>query len=161
MPPGWPTRWRSFDIADEVGVRRVLACRPASARRRAFRTLLANRVSRGGVIAPGAGIVDRGERDRGLASRWYPDTLRRRLLKIGEHADRIRVVHGDGLVYMRRHASRPDTAWFADPPYTAGAKRAGARLYTHGDVDHEAIFKAAARLAGPVVTRPTSTPGGP
>ena len=29
---------------------------------------------------------------------------------------------------------------FVDPPYTAGGKRAGTRLYMHNDLDHERLF---------------------
>ncbi len=29
---------------------------------------------------------------------------------------------------------------FVDPPYTAGGKRAGRRLYSHSEVDHSALF---------------------
>ena len=32
-------------------------------------------------------------------------------------------------------------AVFADPPYTAGGKRAGRRLYSHHAVDHEKLFE--------------------
>ena len=36
-------------------------------------------------------------------------------------------------------------AVFLDPPYTGGGgKRVGVRLYAHGAVDHEALFKAMA-----------------
>ncbi len=37
---------------------------------------------------------------------------------------------------------------FIDPPYTAGGKRAGRRLYTHNDLDHEALFCRVSELAG-------------
>ena len=48
----------------------------------AFRTILKNRINRGGILAPGAGIIKQGENGKGLASRWYPETLRRRILEI-------------------------------------------------------------------------------
>ena len=31
------------------------------------------------------------------------------------------------------------------PPYTAGGKRAGARLYAHNDIDHARLFETMAR----------------
>jgi DNA adenine methylase len=37
---------------------------------RAFQCLVRNRLSRGGVMAPGAGLLNRGENDRGIGSRW-------------------------------------------------------------------------------------------
>ena len=33
-----------------------------------------------------------------------------------------------------------DTAVFADPPYTAGGKKAGSRLYAHNALDHAKLF---------------------
>jgi DNA adenine methylase len=44
-----------------------------------------------------------------------------------------------------------DTAWFVDPPYTAGGKRVGGRLYTFSEVDHEHLFFEMARCMGPVM----------
>lgn len=32
--------------------------------------------------------------------------------------------------------------FFIDPPYTAGGKKAGRRLYRHCDLDHERLFAA-------------------
>jgi DNA adenine methylase len=32
------------------------------------------------------------------------------------------------------------TCFFFDPPYTAGNKRAGMRLYNHSELDHAALF---------------------
>ena len=39
-------------------------------------------------------------------------------------------------------------AFFIDPPYTAGGKKAGARLYAHHALDHEQLFDITARTAG-------------
>lgn len=33
-----------------------------------------------------------------------------------------------------------DAVFFFDPPYTAGGKRAGNRLYNHHELDHELLF---------------------
>ena len=41
-----------------------------------------------------------------------------------------------------------DTVFFIDPPYTAGGKRAGSRLYTHSEVDHERLFTLCESLCG-------------
>ena len=38
--------------------------------------------------------------------------------------------------------------FFIDPPYTAAGKKAGARLYTHSELDHEELFAIAETLAG-------------
>ncbi len=39
--------------------------------------------------------------------------------------------------------SNPDSrpVVFIDPPYTAGGKRAGKRLYTHNEIDHARLFE--------------------
>jgi len=111
---------------------------------KAFTTLLKNRVQRGGIIAPGASLMKKGENGRGIASRWYPETLRRRILAIVSMKDRIAFVQGDGIDYLCLNAERPDAAYFIDPPYTV----AGRRLYAHSAIDHEALFRVAADLRG-------------
>ena len=107
-----------------------------------FRTLVLNRTRRGGVLAPGAALIKRGENDNGVASRWYPDTLIERLRAIQQHADRITFREGDGVRELRYMAGDDAGAcFFIDPPYTArGGKRAGARLYAHHTVDHAVLF---------------------
>ena len=109
-----------------------------------FRTLVLNRTRRGGVLAPGASLTRNGENGNGVASRWYPDTLANRLRAIGEHADRITFCEGDGEAMLTATASIAGVRLFVDPPYTAGGKRAGARLYAHNTVDHARIFGALA-----------------
>ena len=120
-----------------------------SPRERAFNTLLKNRVNRGGILAPGAGLVKHGENGRGLASRWYPATLRRRILDIVAIRDNITFAEGDGLEIMRRHAADNNAAFFIDPPYTAAGKKAGSRLYSCSQLDHDALFAVAASLQSP------------
>jgi DNA adenine methylase len=66
----------SFDLTLE-NVRRVLDNPAEALKERAFQTILRNRVQRGGIMAPGAGLVKFGESGRGLMSRWYPGTLAR------------------------------------------------------------------------------------
>ncbi|MFI5175771.1 MAG: DNA adenine methylase [Terriglobia bacterium] len=125
-------------------VRRVLASSNPSPFERAFITILRNRVQRGGILASGAGLMKSGENGKGLASRWYPQTLRNRILAILEINTKIKFVHGDGLDVLRRNAKRKDVAYFIDPPYTV----AGSRLYTHSEMDHEALFRLVDSLAG-------------
>jgi DNA adenine methylase len=114
---------------------------------RAFLTILRNRVSRGGIIAPGAGIVKRGENGKGLASRWYPETLYKRISEIVTRKDRFLFVRADGMGVMRYNSERQDVAYFIDPPYTV----AGRRLYRHNEIDHAALFAVASRLKGDVL----------
>jgi DNA adenine methylase len=113
--------------------------RQESPRLRALATLVHNRISRGGIMADGAGVMNEGEDGKGLASRWYPSTLAERIQRI-QRADGLDFVHGDGIEVMQQHAGRDDTALFVDPPYPG----AGERLYTHSDVDHEQIFRCCA-----------------
>ena len=113
-----------------------------------FRTLVLNRTRRGGILAPGASFSRVGENGKGVLSRWYPQTLMNRLKGITEHADRIVFCEGDGMQLLEPllQGRGGDAAVFVDPPYTAaGGKRAGARLYTHSDVDHAALFRLLAR----------------
>ena len=126
----------------------------------AFRTILKNRINRGGILAPGAGVIKHGENGKGLLSRWYPETLRRRILEIAALHDRITFEQGDGLSVLHRHASRTDAAYFIDPPYTAGkTKSAGSRLYLHSVIDHEHLFQVAATLAGDFLMTYDNAPG--
>lgn len=116
-----------------------------STRDRALATVVRNRVNRGGILAPGAGKMKRGENGNGLASRWYPDTLCTRIRAIIRHRQRIRFVQGDGLDVMERTAACPESAYFIDPPYTV----AGRRLYRYNEIDHQALFQLAAIARGP------------
>jgi DNA adenine methylase len=115
---------------------------------RAFNTLLKNRVNRGGILAPGAGLVKYGENGRGLASRWYPATLKRRILDIVAIRNQITFIEGDGLEIIRRHAAEKRVAFFIDPPYTAAGKKAGSRLYSCSQLDHEELFGIVATIHG-------------
>lgn len=114
---------------------------------RAFLTIVRNRVARGGIMAPGAGIVKNGENGKGLTSRWYPETLSRRIRDIIAEKGRFTFIQGDGLQLMHDQADREDCVWFIDPPYTV----AGKRLYRHSDIDHDLLFSHASRLAGDVL----------
>lgn len=133
----------SYDLTSE-SVRWWLRQQAKTLFDRAFQTILKNRVQRGGIMAPGAGLVKKGENGRGLASRWYPETLQRRILAIVEQRHRIRFVEGDGIEFIKENLRRNEMAFFLDPPYTI----AGRRLYAHSVVDHEALFRTASRLHG-------------
>ena len=137
----------NFKITPE-SIAEELSKSGGSLREIAFRTLLRNRTSHGGIMAPGAGLIKHGENGKGIASRWYPHTLARRIRDIGKIRDRIEFVQGDGLNVMRQHAERSDAVFFIDPPYTASGKKAGTRLYTYNELDHEALFTLAGTLRG-------------
>ena len=144
------TFWRAVLDHNHELVERVLAFEPTresigalgadSIVGHAFRTLVLNRTRRGGILAPGASLTKNGENGKGVASRWYPDTLRTRLLAIHKHRERLAFYEGDGLRYLEALAGQKGAAFFIDPPYTAGGKRAGSRLYAHNVIDHAKLF---------------------
>ena len=115
-----------------------------------FRTLVLNRTRRGGVLAPGASLTKRGENNNGVASRWYPETLIRRLEAIHDHAAKLTFCEGDGMRLLEDLAIyRTDACFFLDPPYTAdGGKRAGSRLYAHNSINHAKLFEIMASSSG-------------
>lgn len=121
----------------------ILQQAPRSTRERAFQTIVKNRVNRGGILAPGAGMIKVGENGKGLLSRWYPETLQRRILDIVKIRERITFLHGDGLEVLQKNAERADAVFFLDPPYTASGKQAGSRLYSHPSLNHELLFATA------------------
>ena len=83
-----------FDVNLE-NVRAILDGNPKSIRGRAFRTIVKNRMQRGGIMAAGAGLVKTGEAGRGLNSRWYPETLARRIEALQAMRDRITFEQAD------------------------------------------------------------------
>lgn len=99
-------------------------------------------------MAPGASFLKFGENGRGIASRWYPQTLAKRIKAIYEHRDRIAFKEGDAFDFIPHFLGNPAAVFFIDPPYTAGGKRAGKRLYVHSEIDHTALFSLMARAQG-------------
>jgi DNA adenine methylase len=114
----------------------------------AFATLVKNRTFHGGILAPGSGKMKHGENGKGLHSRWYPETLARRVRAIATVRDRLYFIEGDGLDLISSDQAVPESAFFVDPPYTVAGKRAGSRLYRHSVIDHEALFALCARVRG-------------
>jgi len=137
----------NFDLTHEH-VDHILAQTQVSLEEMAFQTILRNRINRGGILAPGAGKIKYGENGKGIKSRWYPDTLRKRIVGIGKIRDRITFIQGDGMQALEQNADRFDVACFIDPPYTADGKKAGRRLYTHFEINHERLFTIADALKG-------------
>ncbi|MCY3585838.1 MAG: DNA adenine methylase [Acidimicrobiaceae bacterium] len=111
---------------------------------KAFRTLIRNRTSRAGIIANGAALLRSGENGRGLESRWYPQTLIRRIRDIEPNRHRFTIEPADGLIQLKNYVNEPGVVIFADPPYTIGNKQPGRRLYSYNDIDHEELFETLA-----------------
>jgi DNA adenine methylase len=140
-------RITSFDLTLE-SLRAELQEDPKSTRDLAFQTILRNRTCHGGILAPGSGVLKHGENGKGIRSRWYPETLRKRIQNIKFVREKITFIEGDGMEALRRHHSEPEAAFFIDPPYTAAGKRAGSRLYTHCELDHERLFEECTAIKG-------------
>ena len=121
---------------------------PATKREKAFQTILKNRTLHGGILAEGSRFIRNGENRKGIGSRWYPKTLAQRLTSLNHIVERIYFRCDDGLKVMMEFASREDAIYFIDPPYTAGGKKAGKRLYKHHQIDHEHLFTICESLVG-------------
>ena len=137
----------SFDLNRQT-VQAELKINPRTKHTRAWKTILRNRVNHGGILAPGAGLLQRGEDDRGIESRWYPETLVGRIREINLLKSRIKIIEGDALKRIKRYkAANSSIAFFIDPPYSS----VGERLYTYGRIDHERLFEVASTLPGRVL----------
>src|SRR5882762_3863775 len=128
-----------FDLTLE-NVVSVLKEEAVEMRDKAFQTIIRNRVQRGGILAEGAGLIKTGENGRGLRSRWYPETLARRIREINREKDRLTFVEGDGFGLIAEHKADAEAAFYIDPPYTLAARR----LYKVWKVEHARLFSAIA-----------------
>jgi DNA adenine methylase len=129
----------------------VSAREPTDQLSRAFRCLLLNRISRAGIMAPGAGWLNRGEDDKGIASRWYPETLANRIRSTNALHEKITFICGDGLQLLKKFANEPGVVAFVDPPYVVHGRGAGRRLYAHHDVDCDKLFETVRTFVGAMV----------
>ena len=102
-------------------------------------------------MAPGAGLLNRGENGKGIHSRWYPETLAKRIESVHALRNKITFIQGDGLKALKKFGSTPNTVAFVDPPYVAKGRGAGLRLYSHYDVDCHKLFATVRDFKGPVV----------
>ena len=111
---------------------------------RGFSTIVRNRTNHGGILARGSGLIKKGENGRGLSSRWYPETLVKRITDVNRMHERITFIHGDAFELMEQRLDDEEAFFFIDPPYTI----AGRRLYNHFEVNHRRIFELASRMRG-------------
>lgn len=140
----------SFEVNLE-NVRRILSEKAETIPQKAFRTIIKNRMQRGGIMAPGAGLVKSGEAGRGLRSRWYPETLAKRIEVLREIKESVTFVSEDAFKVIEKFRSDSQAFFFIDPPYTAGGKKAGKRLYAHNEINHKALFEKIADVRGPAM----------
>jgi DNA adenine methylase len=142
-------RITTFDLTYD-NVVEVLSMDTEDTRSRAFKTILRNRCGHGGILAEGGGLLKHGENGRGIASRWYPSTLDRRIRTINAMKDRILFTQEDALEVIQKYSGDKSVSYFVDPPYTAGknGKRAGKRLYRYSEIDHENLFQLMSEVKG-------------
>jgi len=136
----------SFEVTADAA-NKIISNRPTSTKNRAFQTILRNRLQHGGILAPGAGFIKNGENGKGLKSRWYPGTLKKRIYDIQEVRNKITFIKGDAFDIIKGNMRNNSAAIFIDPPYTI----AGRRLYKYYQIDHEYLFKLARDTAGDVI----------
>lgn len=120
----------------------------------AFCTILKNRVFHGGIIAKGSGMIKNGENGKGIASRWYPKTLRDRILAIDTIKNSIHFITGDAFKVLEENLDNTNAYFFVDPPYTI----AGKRLYSHFDINHEQLFELTSQIKGKFMLTYDHTP---
>lgn len=133
----------TFELS-ENNAKKILEARPEELRERAFQTIVRNRVQRGGIMAPGAGLIKTGENGRGINSRWYPETLARRIKEINLNKDRFSFLEMDAFEVIKDHQEDVDASFYVDPPYTVAAKR----LYLAWKIDHEKLFAELSECKG-------------
>ena len=137
----------NFEMSRENAIKEIKANR-SSTKEKAFQTIIKNRTFHSGILAAGAGFLKNGEKGKGVLSRWYPTTLAKRLRAINLMRYKLHFEHGDAFDVLERYKDDETVVFFIDPPYTAGGKKAGSRLYTHFELEHEALFAACKKLKG-------------
>jgi DNA adenine methylase len=140
----------AFDLTVE-NVKAQLLCESSGHLDLAFKTVLKNRTFHGGILASGSGLIKAGEAGKGISSRWYPETLAKRLNALHVIRDRLTIFCGDSLALSDGYVKDSQAVFFIDPPYTAGGKKAGKRLYTFSEIDHVALFDLCANVSGEFV----------
>ncbi len=132
-----------FDLTQE-NVVAVIEKNEKTIKELALSTVLKNRVFHGGIISKGSGFLKKGENGKGIKSRWYPTTLKKRIEQINKYSTVIDFVHGDGFEYIERYKNNKNIYFFIDPPYTV----AGKRLYSYYQIEHERLFTLASEIQG-------------
>jgi DNA adenine methylase len=133
----------NFHLTPE-SARKAIEASDRSLNSLAFATIVKNRVNRGGILADGASFIKQGENGKGITSRWYPETLQKRILAIAQMRHKIKFIEGDGFEVCKQNAHRREAIYFIDPPYI----KAGRRLYRYSAIDHNMLFELAAKLEG-------------
>lgn len=133
----------SFDLTPE-NANAILKKENKTIEEQAFSTIIKNRIFHGGIITKGSGLIKNGENGKGIKSRWYPKTLRDRIKSVGYVKSKMKFISGDAFDELERIKNDKTSYSFIDPPYTV----AGKRLYTHYEIDHDALFALTSQLKG-------------
>lgn len=136
-----------FDMTGE-NLKKELQTAATDIKQQAFQTILKNRTLHGGILAEGAGFIKNGENGNGIKSRWYPKTLANRMTHLNHVRHKMTFLNTDALALLPGYSENSNAVFFIDPPYTAGGKKAGKRLYRHCDLDHNRLFEIAESLKG-------------
>jgi hypothetical protein len=121
-------RITGFDVTLE-NVRKVLDGKPSSTKEWAWRTIIKNRMQRGGIMSAGAGLVKEGEAGRGLKSRWYPETLATRIEVLRSMRERVTFEHADAFAVIQAFADDTNAFSLWTRPILPAARRR-ANAYT-------------------------------
>jgi DNA adenine methylase len=114
----------TFDLTAEH-LQATLSQPTATTREKAFQTILKNRTHHGGILAPGSAPLKSGENGKGIASRWYPATLARRIRNLIPLRDRVTFIEGDALAYLIDQLDDKATTFFIAPPIPHPARAQG------------------------------------
>jgi DNA adenine methylase len=136
-----------FELTKE-SVINAMSRTDVSLKEKAFQTILKNRTFYGGILAESSGFIKYGDNGKGIRSRWYPSTLARRFNDLALVAESIEFRQEDGIAVIQEYSKDSNAVFFIDPPYTAGGKKAGKRLYRHCDLDHEKLFTVCKTIRG-------------
>lgn len=113
---------------------------------RAFFFLLRNRTNFGGITAQGASRLKKGEKNKGLVSRWYPEVLSWRLSKLYNLRHLVSISQEEGVAFLEFAAKfLPQAILFVDPPYLLSPEAPGKRLYNTASVNYSQLFSILAR----------------
>lgn len=152
------TQWLANKVSSFVlnveNAKKELDKESKSIKEMAFCTILKNRISHGGIITKGAGMIKNGENGKGIQSRWYPKTLKNRMLAIEQVKNKISFFKDDAFKILEFRKNDKDVYFFIDPPYT----KAGKRLYTYSELDHNELFKITSELSGKFMLTYDDTP---
>ena len=110
-----------FDLNVE-NVKKVIESSPNTIEEKAFRTIIKNRTYHGGILAPGSGLLKRGDNGKGILSRWYPITIVNRIKNILLMKEKLEFIEGDAFQIIEKYLYDDNCIFFIDPLYSLEKK---------------------------------------